>query len=269
MTTYEVEEQEETRSPAPPGPRSPRITWQKLTLLPTALVVLLLTTLLWFRQARLDTFSQNALSQGRVEKALWQHIEMTTLATFLVMVIAIPLAIALTHGAAGRFTATATAIATAGRRAPAIGLLALLVLWLGTGHRAVLVAIVAYAVLPVLSHTIAGLKENDSPLLEVARGIGMSPMDVLARVELPMALPLLLACARIALVLNVGTATLAAFGGGGGLGVLITAGISHHSLPLLLLGSVLTTSLALLIDWGISMAELLTAMTLDGGLRGL
>jgi len=147
--------------------------------------------------------------------------------------------------------------ANMGQATPAIGLLALLVIWLGTGEKAALIGIIIYAVLPVLSNTIAGLKANDPTLLEAARGIGMSPLGVLAKVELPLAVPLILAGVRTALVLNVGTATLATFGGGGGLGVLITTGITTQRMPVLVLGSILTVSLALLVDWLASLAELL------------
>lgn len=80
-------------------------------------------------------------------------------------------------------------LANIGQATPAIGLLALLVIWLGIGRRAALIGIIAYAVLPVLSNTIAGLRANDPALLEAARGIGMSPVGVLTRVELPLAVP--------------------------------------------------------------------------------
>ncbi|MED7826555.1 ABC transporter permease subunit [Streptomyces chiangmaiensis] len=263
-----MEEQEEIKTPTRPNPTRPRISWQKLTCLPLALVVALLVTLLWFRRARLDPVSQDAMARGRVTRALWQHVELTAIATVLVLVVAIPLGILLTRATFRRVTPVALTIATLGRAAPALGLLALPALWLGTGRKAVLLGIVVYAVLPVLATTIAGLKANDPALLETARGLGMSPLGVLTRVELPSAVPLILAGVRMTLVLNVGTVTLAALGGGGGLGVLITTGIAHHSLPLLLLGSILTTALALLVDWGVSVAELLVADVLHGGSRG-
>lgn len=243
--------------PPPPSPTAPRISWQKLTVLPAFLVALLLATWLWFAQADLDTISENALSGGRVSKALWQHIELTVISTFFVLIIAIPLGILLTRKTFRRATPAAMAIANMGQATPAIGLLALLVIWLGIGRRAALIGIIVYAVLPVLSNTITGLKANDPTLLEAARGIGMSPTGVLRQVELPLAVPLILAGVRTALVLNVGTATLAAFGGGGGLGVLITTGITSQRMPVLVLGSILTVSLALLVDWMASLAELL------------
>ncbi|MFI5965294.1 ABC transporter permease [Streptomyces asoensis] len=245
-------------SPAPPSaPHRRRLGWQKLTFLPAFLVALLLATWLWFQQADLDPISENALSNGQVSKALWQQVRLTAISTFFVLIIAIPLGILLTRGALRRATPFAMAIANMGQATPAIGLLALLVIWLGTGTKAALVGIIAYAILPVLANTVAGLKSNDPTLLEAARGIGMSPLGVLRRVELPLAVPLILAGVRTALVLNVGTATLATFGGGGGLGVLITTGITNQRMPVLVLGSILTVSLALLVDWLASLAEVL------------
>ncbi|MFI1353397.1 ABC transporter permease [Streptomyces sp. NPDC020898] len=251
----------ETGTDATPTPaaksRTTRLSWQQLTLLPVALLAVLLATWLWFRQADLDAISDNALSNGQVSKALRQHVELTVISTFFVLVIAIPLGVLLTRRAFRRATPVVMAVANMGQATPAIGLLALLVIWLGIGRKAALIGIVAYAVLPVLSNTIAGLKANDPTLLEAARGIGMSQLGVLARVELPLAVPLILAGVRTALVLNVGTATLATFGGGGGLGVLITTGITNQRMPVLMLGSILTVVLALLVDWLASLAELL------------
>ncbi|MFE5895158.1 ABC transporter permease [Streptomyces sp. NPDC002285] len=234
-----------------------KLSWQQLTIVPTMLVVLLLATWLWFQQADLDPVSENALSNGQVSQALWEQIELTVISTFFVLIIAIPLGILLTRRAFRKATPVAMALANMGQATPAIGLLALLVIWLGIGRKAALIGMIAYAVLPVLSNTIAGLKANDPTVLEAARGIGMSATGVLTRVELPLAVPLILAGVRTALVLNVGTATLAVFGGGGGLGVLITAGITNQRMPVLVLGSILTVALALLVDWLASLVEVL------------
>ncbi|MFJ6656153.1 ABC transporter permease [Streptomyces sp. NPDC091377] len=243
--------------PPPPRPAVRPVTWQKLTFLPAFLVAVLLATWLWFAQADLDTISENALSNGLVSKALWQHIQLTVVSTFFVLIIAIPLGVLLTRRAFRKATPVAMAFANVGQATPAIGLLALLVIWLGIGTEAALIGIIIYAILPVLSNTVTGLLANDPTLLEAARGIGMSPLGVLSRVEMPLAVPLILAGVRTALVLNVGTATLATFGGGGGLGVLITTGITTQRMPVLVLGSILTIALALLVDWLASLAELL------------
>ncbi|MEV8315254.1 ABC transporter permease [Streptomyces sp. NPDC059900] len=246
--------------PPPPGAaatgRARRIGWPKLVVLPAFLVVVLLLTWLWFQQADLDSISKNALADGNVWLRLRQHIELTVISTFFVLIIAIPLGILLTRRKLRKGAPVAMAVANIGQATPAIGLLALLVIWIGIGEKAALIGIIIYAVLPVLSNTIAGLNANDPTLLEAARGIGMSPLGVLGKVELPLAVPLILAGVRTALVLNVGTATLATFGGGGGLGDLITTGITNQRMPVLVLGSILTIALALLVDWLASLAEL-------------
>ncbi|MGW4375675.1 ABC transporter permease [Streptomyces albidoflavus] len=246
-------------APEPDGPRKParRVSWQKLTFLPVFLLLVLLGTWLWFRGADLDAISENALGGGNVWLRLRQHIQLTVISTFFVLIIAIPLGILLTRPRLRRAAPIATALANIGQATPAIGLLALFVIWMGIGERPALFGIIIYAVLPVLSNTVAGLKANDPTLLEAARGIGMSPRGVLLKVELPLAVPLILAGVRTALVLNVGTATLATFGGGGGLGDLITTGITNQRMPVLVLGSILTVALALLVDWLASLAELL------------
>lgn len=247
-------ETEPTPAFAPP-PR--RITWQKLTFLPAVLAVALLATWLWFRGAHLDSIAHQAVDDGKVWLALRQHVWLTAVSTFFVLIIAIPLGIALTRAKLRKATPVALAFANLGQAVPALGLLVLLVIWLGVGAKAAIIGVVIYAVLPVLANTIAGLRGIDPTLTEAARGVGMSPAGVLTKVELPLAVPLILAGVRNALVLNVGTVTLATFGGGGGLGDLISVGIVTQRMPVLILGSVLTVALALLVDWLASLAELL------------
>ncbi|CAM5529530.1 ABC transporter permease [Streptomyces abikoensis] len=249
---------------APPRAAAPahravtrRVTWQKLTILPVFLLALLLATWLWFRGAGLDSIARNSVADGNVWLRLRQHVVLTVVSTFFVLVIAVPLGVLLTRRRLRPAAPAVIAVANVGQATPAIGLLALLVIWLGIGMRAALVGMVVYAVLPVLANTVAGLRAIDPTLVEAARGIGMSAAGVLRRVELPLAVPLILAGVRTALVLNVGTATLAYFGGGGGLGDLIASGITNQRMPVLVLGSVLTVALALLVDWLASLAELL------------
>ncbi|GAA3176987.1 MULTISPECIES: ABC transporter permease [Streptomyces] len=256
----EVHEREH-QSAAAPGSAAPhglrRITWQRALVMPLFLAAALLGTWLWFRGARLDSIAHQAVDNGKVGLAIRQHLQLTAVSTFFVLIIAIPLGIALTRARLRRATPFAVAAANLGQAVPALGLLVLLVIWLGIGARAAVIGMVIYAVLPVLANTIAGLRAIDPTLTEAARGIGMSPTGVLTRVELPLAVPLILAGVRTALVLNVGTATLATFGGGGGLGDLISAGIITQRMPVLILGSVLTVALALLVDWLASLAEVL------------
>ncbi|MFE9372054.1 ABC transporter permease [Streptomyces sp. NPDC006711] len=248
-------EPDEPSGPAPTARPARRVTWHKLLLLPLVLAVVLVITYVWITHAQLDTIAKNSLGNGNVPLRLWQHVKLTAISTFWVLIIAIPLGIALTRRGVSRAAPPVTAIANIGQATPAIGLLALLVIWLGIGPGTAIIGMVIYAVLPVLSNTVAGLRAIDPQLVEAARGIGMSAFGTLGRVELPLAVPLILAGVRTALVLNVGTATLATFGGGGGLGDLITSGIQTQRMPVLVIGSILTVALALFVDWLASLAE--------------
>ncbi|MFF8829834.1 ABC transporter permease [Streptomyces sp. NPDC015131] len=234
-----------------------RLPWRRLVVMPAVLTVLLLGTYFWISNVHLDVIARNALAGGNVQLRVWQHIRLTAVSTFWVLIIAVPLGVVLTRRGMRQAAPVATAVANVGQATPAIGLLALLVIWLGIGPSTAVTGMVIYAVLPVLSNTMAGLRAIDPQLVEAARGIGMSAWGRLSRVELPLAVPLILAGVRTALVLNVGTATLATFVGGGGLGDLITTGIQTQRMAVLVLGSILTVALALLVDWLASLAELL------------
>jgi osmoprotectant transport system permease protein len=147
-------------------------------------------------------------------------------------------------------------VANIGQAVPTIGLLALLaVAFFFLGFWAAIVGLVVYAVLPVLRNTMVGLQQVDPAVLEAGRGMGLSRMQVLRELELPLAVPVILAGVRTALVINVGTATLAAFINGGGLGSLIVAGFATNRFPISLTGAVLTAVLALLIDHLAGIAE--------------
>lgn len=217
-----------------------RVTWQKLVVVPGFLVALLLATWLSYTHADLDPVSRSALGGGNVWLRFSGHVRLTVISSVFALAIAVPLGILLTRPGARRAAPLLTACANIWRATPAIGLLALLVIWLGADEWAALAGITLYAVLPVLSGTVARLKADEP-----------TPLEGLAVV------PLVLAGARTALVLNVGTATLAAFAGGGGLGDLIATGITEQRMPVLVLGCVLTMALALFVDWLASIAELL------------
>jgi osmoprotectant transport system permease protein len=141
------------------------------------------------------------------------------------------------------------AVANFGQAAPAVGLIVLLAAWLGLNSWSAVVALVLYAILPVLRNTMIGVQSVDSRLVEAGRGMGMSAFSVLMRVELPLAVPVMLSGIRTALVLLVGTASLATFVGAGGLGLLITTGVTLFLPKVLVAGALLVALLALSIDW--------------------
>lgn len=148
------------------------------------------------------------------------------------------------------------AVANIGQAAPAVGIIVLFGFWLGFGLQAAIAALVVYALLPVLRNTMVGLTQVDRQLIEAGRGMGMSAAAVLFRVELPLAVPVMLSGIRTALVLLVGTATLATFVNGGGLGLLITTGVTLDLTRVLIAGAILVALLALVVDWTGRVVEL-------------
>lgn len=123
------------------------------------------------------------------------------------------------------------------------------------GFWPVIVGLVAYTVLPVLRNTMVGLQQVDPSIIEAARGMGMTRWAVLVRIELPLAVPIIMAGARTALVINVGTATLATFVGVSTLGAIIVAGTSASLHLVVIVGAAPTAVLALFIDYLAGIAE--------------
>ena len=148
-------------------------------------------------------------------------------------------------------------VANLGQAVPGIGILFLLYAFLGLGVEPTVVALVAYGTLPVLRNTVVGLQGVDPAAVEAARGMGMTRLQALLRVELPLASPLIFAGLRTSLVLIIGTATLGSFIGGGGLGVVISSGITISN-RIIFVGAVLVAALALFADWALSLVERIT-----------
>ncbi|CRK52734.1 ABC transporter permease [Rhodococcus sp. RD6.2] len=216
---------------------------------PLIIVVLGTAYVLWYRSTTLTPTEEASLGWDALRLTLFDHIRLTVTATVIVVAIAIPLGILLTRGAAKRLKPIVINVANVGQAAPAIGLIVLLTMWLGTGFRTAVIGLVAYAVLPILQNTIVGLDQVDKRTIEAARGIGYSAPRTLVQVELPLAVPVILNGVRTALVILVGTATLSTFIGATSLGTLITTGVTLFLPKLLVSGAVLVGLLALTIDW--------------------
>ena len=214
-------------------------------------VVLLAIVGLWSYLAfgDLSETERTTLAPAKLWDSAVEHLQLTVVAAAIVLVIAIPLGILLSRRPFRRLSGPVMVVANIGQAAPAIGLIVLLAFIVGFGFTAAVIALVAYAVLPVLRNTMVGLQQVDQRLVEAGRGMGMSAAAVLFRVELPLAVPVMLAGIRTALVLLVGTATLATFINGGGLGILITTGVNLNLTKVLVVGSLLVALLAIVVDW--------------------
>jgi osmoprotectant transport system permease protein len=223
--------------------------WKGLLFQPIAILVVLAGFAVWLATADLTPTERTTLNPADILALTGQHLVLTLQSTVLVLVIGIPLGVVLTRGPLRRASPYVLAVANFGQAAPAVGLIVLLAAWLGLNSRSVVVALVLYAILPVLRNTMIGVQSVDARLVEAGRGMGMSAFSVLMRVELPLAVPVMLSGIRTALVLLVGTASLATFVGAGGLGLLITTGVTLFLPKLLVAGALLVALLALSIDW--------------------
>lgn len=222
---------------------------------PILLGAVLLVLYLWVQAQTLDSIESRSLNPERIRADLWQHVRLSLVATTLTITLAVPLGILLTRPFARWFKPIGLGLGNFGQAIPSIGLIVLLALWLGIGFRTAVIALVAYATLPILRNTIVGLDGVDPSLKEAARGMGMSRLAVLGRVELPLAVPVILAGVRTALVLTVATATLATFIDAGGLGGGLVAGIKLNRPTLSLTFGILAAVLALSADWVGGIAE--------------
>jgi osmoprotectant transport system permease protein len=146
----------------------------------------------------------------------WDHVLLSGAALAVSICVAVPLGVVLGHVHRGSFIAVN--VANVGRALPTLVVIAVGFTFLGLGFTNVMVALVVLAVPPILTNAYVAIDQVDPDAVEAARGMGMTPSQVLRRVELPLALPLLFAGIRTAVVFVIATATIAAIAGGGGLG---------------------------------------------------
>jgi osmoprotectant transport system permease protein len=178
---------------------------------------------------------------------LAEHLVVTGAALGIAALIALPLAAWLGHR--GRGGPLVVGLANASRAVPTFAVLVLLVATpVGFGDRATVVALVLFAVPPLLANAYVGVRDVDPEVREAARGMGMTGLQLLRRVELPLALPLIAAGVRTAAVQIVATATLAAYVGGGGLGRLVADGFGRADPAMTAAGGVLVAGLALVVE---------------------
>ncbi|MFF5563146.1 ABC transporter permease [Streptomyces sp. NPDC012623] len=183
-----------------------------------------------------------------IASRLGEHLFLTAVCLALGCAIALPVALVLGH--LGRGGALAVNISNAGRAVPTFAVLVLLLLTPVGGHGQwpTIIALVLFSIPPLLTNAYVGMRGVDQDVVRAARGMGMTGGQLLRRVEVPLALPLILTGVRIAAVQLVATATLAALVGGGGLGRIITAGFNLADTPQVVAGAVLVAVFALLVE---------------------
>ncbi|WP_438314543.1 ABC transporter permease [Sporosarcina sp. FA9] len=181
------------------------------------------------------------------------HIELVFFSMLLAIFVGVPLGILIT-----RVPKLATGVlGGAGilQTIPSLALLGFMIPVFGIGLKTAIAALFLYSLLPIIRNTYAGIKDVDSATTEAAKGMGMTSMQVLLKVELPLALSVIMAGIKTATVINVGTATLAAFIGAGGLGDFIFLGITRGNDALVLLGAIPAALLAIALELLLGLLE--------------
>ncbi|GAB3991536.1 ABC transporter permease [Nocardioides marmoraquaticus] len=229
-----------------------------LWLAPVVIALLSLAFFFYYRSLQASGTSTVVSALEWSDKLQPQTIRIVYIAfwsTVIVILVAVPLGVLLTRAGVRRISPVILGIANSGQALPAYGLLVIFLGIMGQGSLTVIVALSLFALLPVLRNTMVGLDGVDRAVIEAGRGMGMTKMQALLRIEMPLAVPIIVAGVRTAMILNIGMATLAFLVGGGGLGITIQTGLKLNQDPILIAGAWLVALVALTFDWLGALAE--------------
>jgi osmoprotectant transport system permease protein len=187
-----------------------------------------------------------------------EHIEIVVFSVFLATLIAVPTGVAITRNEriakkvinAANILMTIPSIALFGLMLPVLSLIGH-----GLGKVPAVIALVIYSQLPIIRNTYVGIKNVPSELVDAGRGLGMNGWTRLKEIEIPLAIPVIIAGLRTATVMNIGIAAIAAYIGAGGLGVFIQQGIARVYEEMILTGAILVALLAVMVDAGMGLLE--------------
>ncbi len=188
------------------------------------------------------------LSYAQVLTSTRQHLILVLVSSLLAIMAAVPLGIMISRPQFRKIGIVIENVINIAQTIPSLAILALFMTILGLGFNTAIFALWCYSLLPILRNTFAGIKNVPEGAIQAAKGMGMTPWHILRRIELPLAYPIVMAGIRTAVVINVGTATLATFISAGGLGELIVTGISVGRDSLIIAGALLSAIMAILFD---------------------
>jgi osmoprotectant transport system permease protein len=195
-----------------------------------------------------------------------QHIRLVAVSGAFAILIGVPFGILLSRWSMRVVAEPIMQVLNISTTIPTLAILALAMTVMGIGDRPAIFALALHGLLPIVRNTFEGLRSIPPHMLESARGMGMTPLQILRRVEFPNALPVILAGIRTAIVINVGTAPLAFLIGGGGLGELIFSGIDLFEPGMMLAGAIPTGILAVVVDF---LLGRLTVLIVPRGVAGM
>ena len=177
------------------------------------------------------------------------HLLMVSVSCVLATAVGISMGIFLTRDAGKDFLPLFRNLVSLLQTFPPVAVLVLVAPFLGFGVEPTIFALLLFSILPILNNTISGIDSVPRFVIDASLGMGMTPAQMLWRVELPMAARVIFAGIRIAIIINIGTATIGAVVGAGGFGVIIIAGLARNNIAFIFSGAVATALLALLANW--------------------
>lgn len=204
------------------------------------------------------------LSLGNLLSMTGRYLLLIGISGGLAVIVGVILGIAVTRPIMRAVAPVVLAIVNIGQSVPSLAVLALSLGFLGLGLKPAIIALFLYSLLPVVRNTAVGINQVDTNLREAATGMGMRPREVLFRVELPLAVPVIMSGIRTAVIVNVGTAALGSLIGAGGLGNLIFTGLSMELTTVILVGAGIIAGIAVALDLAL---ELVARMVSPQGIQ--
>ena len=190
-----------------------------------------------------------------IYRLLLQHLQLVFISATIAVTLGLSIGIVLTRGFMRRYRETVLNLLGICQTVPSLAVIAIAMTYLGIGRKTAIFALVVYSLLPIIRSTVAGIFQVDPSLVDAGHGMGMTPRQVLFKVEIPNAMYIILTGIRTAVVINVGTAAMSFLVGGGGLGDLIFSGLAMVDAGLMLAGAVPTACLAVLLNWSFERLE--------------
>jgi osmoprotectant transport system permease protein len=238
-------------------PRRSAVASGKLALLLGAFLVLIFSSATWETILRpvYPELEQWIYRRAPLWKLVLEHGWMVAVSSGLAAAVGMGLGVFVTRRQGREFLPVINSLVSIGQTFPPVAVLAVSVPAVGFGAKPTIIALFLYGLLPIVRNTISGLESVPPDIREAARGMGLTPGQILRRVELPLALNVIMAGIRTSVVINVGTATIGATIGAGGLGAPIIAGLNSDNPAFILQGAVLSGLFAILADSGMDLAE--------------
>lgn len=234
-------------------------------ILRAVLLVVLIVFLIhpgWFDPILKPLVQDNApaiYNQGSLLTLALQHLRTVAIATAGAIIVAVTLAILVTRSFGAEFLPLSRSLVNIGQTFPPVAVLALAVPILGFGEKPTLVALFLYGLLPIFENTLTGLTTLPASVMEAARGSGMTERQRLFKVELPLAMPVILAGIRLSVVISLATATIGSTVAAKTLGEVIIAGLQSNNIAFVLQGGLIVGAMAVLIYDGLSAIERILA----------